>query len=93
MRSPQDGSLCVLEWRAMAGLSGAAGDRSRCGVWPWKPEAVTRRHLTDGRAAKAGSPGLSLLEDRTVFPLFACIIPFCDLRKIKVFLIIVGLNK
>ena len=60
---------------------------------PWEPEAATRRYLTDGRTAKAGSPGLSLLGDRTIFLLFACIIPFRDLRKIKVFLITVGLNK
>ena len=60
---------------------------------PWELEAATRRYLTDGHAAKAGSPGLSLLGDRTVFPLFACVIPFCDLRKIKVFLITFGLNK
>lgn len=81
MPSPQSGSVCVvLEWRVMAGLSGAAGAGHGRGARPWEPGAVTRRRLTDGRLANVRSPGLSLLVDRTGFLLSAVSFHFVILK-------------
>ena len=82
--SPRRGSVCVvLEWRVMAGLSGAAGSGHGRGVRPWERGAATRRRLTDGHAANVRSPGLSLLVDRTGFLLSAVSFHFVTLERLK----------